>query len=115
MKPSILEAARGLFRLPKREKGSIDPKASAACLLARVQGLFVASLKQYREVKHTHIQTNTDTNEREKKRGRRRRRRNLQSSYVTHNINRQVINGEGRQAETGQVEGEWIEGERERK
>lgn len=65
MKPSILEAARGLFRLPSREKGAIDPKAPAACL-QEYRG-FVASLKQNREVKLTHTQTNTDTNEEEKK------------------------------------------------
>lgn len=52
MKPSILEAVRGLFRLPRREKGAIDPKAPAACL-QEYRG-FVASLKQNREVKLTH-------------------------------------------------------------
>ncbi|KAG7242550.1 hypothetical protein INR49_020263 [Caranx melampygus] len=47
VKPSILEAVRGLFRLPRREKGAIDPKAPAACL-QEYRG-FVASLKQNRE------------------------------------------------------------------
>jgi len=52
VKPSILEAARGLFRLPRREKGAIDPRASAAYL--QDYNGFVASLKQNREVKLTH-------------------------------------------------------------
>lgn len=89
MKPSILEAARGLFRLPRTEKGAIDPKAPAACL-QEYRG-FVASLKQNREEKliRTHKQTQTQM----------RRRRSQRSSQVTPNINRQVINGEGKQAE----------------
>lgn len=49
MKPSILEAARGLFHLPEREKGAIDPKAPVA-RLQQHRG-FVASLKQNRALK----------------------------------------------------------------
>lgn len=66
MKPSILQAVRGLFRLPETEKGAIDPKAPAAYL--QEYGGFVASLKQNRELKlsfkhaHTHALENTDTN-----------------------------------------------------
>lgn len=68
MKPSILQAVRGLFRLPETEKGAIDPKAPAA-YLQEYRG-FVASLKQNRELKlsfkhthtHTHAMANTDTN-----------------------------------------------------
>lgn len=63
MKPSILEAVRGLFGLPGREKGAIDPKAPAARL--REHKGFVASLKQNRKVELAHQQT--DANEQKKK------------------------------------------------
>ena len=56
MKPSILEAERGLFHPPRREKEAIDPESSVAYL--QESGGFVASLKQNREVKLVHTQTN---------------------------------------------------------